>query len=417
MKRRNDGRIAYFCRQQIVVVALVLLLCLGMFLRARAQDDVIYRYEKYQEDDGRIAIETQSGQIDTTVFPWLSLKGQISNDAVSGATPTGYPLSPEHLPPNSEAAQTYNPSYGLAQMKDNRTGGYFEPTFTFGPNHISPQVAFSEESDYISKGLALNYARDLNQKNTTLNFGWSHDFDTVEPGASPYLANNQRKETDSIIVGLNQLLGPKTVFTADVTYVYESGLLADPYKGFLFYDQPYLVWEKRPDYRNQQIVYVGITQFVTPLNGSVEASYRFYHDSYDVLGNTLQLSWFQKLGRNLVASPSFRYYIQSAASFYHLTLPGEYNPQDPASNPAPGTPTDFDGNLQPASQPACYSADYRLSEMETFTLGFTLHYKVIDHVYLDASYERYIMQGLDGVTPQQTYPNANVFTIGARLTF
>ena len=99
MKRLNDRRIAYFCRQQIVVVALVLLLCLGMVLRARAQNDVIYRFEKYQEDDGRIAIETQSGQIDTTVFPWLSLKGQISNDAVSGATPPAIPSAPSTCPP------------------------------------------------------------------------------------------------------------------------------------------------------------------------------------------------------------------------------------------------------------------------------------------------------------------------------
>jgi len=417
MKRLNHRRIAYFCRQQIVLVALALLLCLGMVLRTRAQDDVIYRFEKYQEDDGRIAIETQSGQFDTTVFPWLSVKGQIANDAVSGATPTGYPLSPEHLPPNSEAAQTYNPAYGFAHMHDNRTGGYLEPTFNVGPNHISPQVAFSEESDYISKGLALNYARDFNQKNTILNFGWSHNFDTVQPGASPYLTTDRRKDTDSIIVGLNQLLGPKTVFSADVTYVYEQGLLADPYKGFLFYDQPNLVWESRPDHRSQQIVYTSITQFVTPLNGSVEASYRFYHDSFDVLASTWQLAWYQKLGRALVASPSFRYYVQSAASFYHLTLPGEYNPLNPGSNPAPGTPTDYDNNPQPLVAPKYYSADYRLSEMETFTLGFNLHYQVVTWFSLDASYERYLMRGLDGVTPQQTYPSANVFTVGARLTF
>ncbi len=413
----STGRALALNRQTLVALAVAALLSRTGVQRARAQDDIIYRYENYQEDNGRIGITTHSGQFDVGLKPWLSLKGEVVNDAVSGATPTGYPLSPGVLPPNSEAAKTYNPANGYAQMHDNRTGGYLEPTFSWGPNHLSPQVSYSAESDYISKGLALNYSRDLNQKNTTLNFGYAHDFDTVEPGNSPYLANNQRKETDSLLVGVNQLLGPKTVFTANATYVYESGLLADPYKGFLFYDQPYLVWEKRPDYRNQEIVYVSLTQFVTPLNGSAEVSYRFYHDSYDVLANTLQLSWYQKIGQRLVASPSFRYYIQSAASFYHVTLPGEYNPANPASDPAPGTPTDFDGNPQPAGPPAYYSADYRLSEMETFTLGFALHYKVVDHVYLEASYERYLMQGMDGITPQQTYPNANVFTVGARLMF
>jgi len=404
-------------RHPLLVLALVIVLCRGPLQRARAQDDVIYRYENYQEDGGRIGVQTQSGQINATIEPWLSLKGQIVNDAVSGATPTGYPLSPEHLPANTSAAQNYDSSFGLAKMHDNRTGGFVEPTLDFGANHFSPQFAYSIESDYISKGAALNYVRDFNQKNTTLNVGWSHNFDTVEPGASPFLATDRRKDTDSIILGVTQLLGPKTVFTADVTFVYEQGLLADPYKGFLFYDQPYLVWENRPDHRSQEIVYAGITQFVTPLNGSAEASWRFYHDSFGVLANTVQLAWYQKLGQSLVVSPSFRYYVQSAADFYHLTLPGEYNPQNPASNPAPGTPTDYDGNPQPLTTPRYYSADYRLSEMETFTLGINVHFKVVEHIYLDASFERYIMRGLDGVTPQATYPSANVITVGAHVSF
>jgi hypothetical protein len=136
-----------------------------------------------------------------------------------------------------------------------------------------------------------------------------------------------------------------------------------------------------------------------------------------VLAHTFGLAWYQNIGSRLVISPSFRYYVQSAAYFYHLTLPGEYNPADPGSNPAPGTPTDFDGNLQPLNAPKYYSADYRLSDMETFTLGFNIHFKVVEHVFIEGSYERYLMRGLDGVTPQDTYPSANIVTIGARLTF
>jgi hypothetical protein len=263
--RRQYQAKATACRRQIVVLALALILSGGIIMRARAQDDVIYRFENYQEDSGRIAIQTQSGQFNVDVFPWLSIMGEIANDAVSGATPTGYPLTSKSLPAGTEAATTYSSANGLAEMHDNRMGGFIQPAFNFGANHLSPQLSYSIESDYISKGAALNYSRDFNQKNTILSAGWSHDFDTVEPGRSPFLATNRRKDSDEFIIGINQLLGPKTVFTADLTYGYDAGLLADPYKGFLFYDQPYLVWENRPAHRSKEIVYTGLTQYVTPL--------------------------------------------------------------------------------------------------------------------------------------------------------
>ena len=52
----------------------------------------------------------------------------------------------------------------------------------------------------------------------------------------------------------------------------------------------------------------------------------------------------------MVVSPSARYYYQTAADFYAIQFPG-----DPINNPD--------------RVPHFYSADYRLSEMETFTLG------------------------------------------------
>jgi hypothetical protein len=55
--------------------------------------------------------------------------------------------------------------------------------------------------------------------------------------------------------------------------------------------------------------------------------------------------------------------------------------------------------------------------MQTFVGGIGLHVRLFDHVGLDASYKRYVMQGLDGVTSPSAYPSANVFTIGARVWF
>jgi len=156
--------------------------------------------------------------------------------------------------------------------------------------------------------------------------------------------------------------------------------------------------EHRPDFRQAYIGYVSLLQFVTPLNGSIEGSYRPYYDSFGVLSHTVDLSWHQKIGKRVLLSPIFRYYRQDAADFYATQFPGA-----PFFDPAP--------------VPKYYSADYRLSQMETFTFGLEASVRVTDWLTLDEAYKRYEMRGLDGVTSQSAYPKANIVTIGARLWF
>ena len=64
------------------------------------------------------------------------------------------------------------------------------------------------------------------------------------------------------------------------------------------------------------------------------------------------------------------------------------------------------------STPAHYSADYRLSELHTFTMGIGVSVELHEHVVLDLAYKRYLMRGLDGRTSADAYPDANVFTVG-----
>jgi hypothetical protein len=156
--------------------------------------------------------------------------------------------------------------------------------------------------------------------------------------------------------------------------------------------------EQRPSHRATQALLLSLTQSVKPLDASIEGSYRFYHDSYGITANTLSLAWFQKFGRWLVVSPSARYYHQSAADFYGIQFPG-----DPINDP----------DLVPKN----YSSDYRLSKMETYTLGVDATIKLREHFDLHLGYQRYWMQGLDHETDQSVYPKANIFTIGLTYAF
>ena len=130
----------------------------------------------------------------------------------------------------------------------------------------------------------------------------------------------------------------------------------------------------------------------------MEASYRYYQDTYGIAAHTIQLAWHQKIGTFLQISPVFRYYRQSAASFYAIHFPGDFV-------------------YDPAAIPANYSSDYRLSTMETFNAGVEMSARVRPWLTIDLAYKRYEMYGLDGVTSPSAYPKANIVTVGARLWF
>jgi Protein of unknown function (DUF3570) len=392
--------------RRVAILALVFGLYLIQLNRALAQDHIDYRYEYYREEGDRIGVDTHSLLFEQKITPWLSVQGHGVYDAISGATPTGAPPAADIKTPFPYPGPL-STTVPLTFMHDKRWGGVFESIFTFGPHHITPQFSYSTESDYISYGGALNYSLDLNEKNTTLNLGWSHNWDTILPGNSPYIFSNHPKDTDDILVGLNQIFGPKTLVTANFTFRNSHGYLNDPYRGVLFDDafqadlnNPILYPENRPDFRQSYIGFVSLLQYITPLHGAIEGSYRPYYDSFGIGSHTIDLSWHQKIGKRILISPLFRYYFQTAANFYATQFPGDpLNPMDP-------TPS-----------PKYYSADYRLSKMETFTFGVELSGRVTDWLTLDLAYKRYDMRGLDGVTSQSAYPKANIVTIGARLWF
>lgn len=448
--------------QKGLALCLALTLLLLRISRVSAEDDTVgYRHEFYREDNNRIKVDTDSGHFDIGLGSKVRFNGDVVYDAISGATPTGAPAQTKwpfptfndlyhtaykqaytgqfnqfvgenqiyvdagyetyHEMTNSAAqyalttapgiatnsatssfhSLTNNPNFRkntvpLTQMHDHRVAFSLGLPVTLKSHLITPSFAYSEESDYISHGVALNDSIFLKNKNTTLNLGWSHNFDRVVDDKFIW----QNKNSDDILIGCVQLLGPKSYLTANVTLGFESGYLSDPYRGVMAAnflqtnpDDAALLPEKRPRNRTKEILYLSWTQFVDPLNGSLELGYRYFHDNWDINAHTMDFNWHQKIGKRIVVSPHFRYYYQTAVNFYDVMVP------------------DFN-NL-----PKAYSADYRLSEFQSLAFGVKVTCRIHRYVSLDAGYMRYVMEGLDGITSPSAYPSANVFTIGARVWF
>ena len=355
---------------------------------AHGEDSIGYRYSNYQEEGGRIAVETHATDFSLAMSQNLTVKGSLVYDAISGATPTGAP------PPDG------NGQVPLVQLKDTRRAISIASAWQQGRYLTTPQVSYSKERDYESTGLSLNESIDFNQKNTTLKLGLAHDFDRVLPNHGEWIRDARSKENTDALLGLVQLLDPYTFININLTIGYGSGFLTDAYKRVVFpeFSPDIALPEKRPDFRFRQVIHAAGTHFFPKLNAAAELSYRFHHDSYEIVSHTATLEWRQKLGKRLTVSPMVRFYEQSAASFYAPTISGDPRPDQ-------GSPI-----------PDAYSSDYRLSELRSWTVGASVNVKVTDFCTLDLGYQRYEMLGLDRVTSASAYPKANVFSIGLHLT-
>ena len=361
---------------------------------ARAENSVAYKYSDYREADGRIAIQTQGTYIEKDLGTEMHLKLEGVLDAITGATPSGQPA-----PAGTSQVPT-------STIHDRRKA--WNADFSRQFPHLNVAVGFgnSRESDYVSNGWSLNTLTDFNQKNTTLLAGVAGTDDDVKVFFQRGLV---KKRSNDVIVGVTQLLDPRTSISLNLTWGRTTGFLADPYKLvqkntelFPGVSLPLTFGESRPHERNKGILLLALNRSYPELHGALDASYRFYHDTYGTDAHTLDLSWFQHVGEKVILRPSLRLYEQGAADFYH------YNLDATAITPFSGAPR---------TAGPFYSSDFRLSSLRTTTYGLKIIWNVTDSIALDAALEQYDMHGRDGVTPASAYCTARIVTAGVKYSW
>lgn len=339
-----------------------------------AEDVFETRYQYYQEDDGRVRVDSEYSLFSTDLSDTMVLDGTFLYSAISGASPTGLPsYNGEHV--------------SLVDLEDERMAATLGLTTQLGRHSLKTGVSYSNESDYLSLGASVSDTISFNSKNTELVLGFAYASDTIGANGSPL---EETKDTFDWLVGVNQILGPGTLLTVNAGLGLKQGFLTDPYKRVLIDDGVY--HENRPDRKLEQLLYVQLTQDLKSIDASADISYRFGHNDHGMLSHTMSVALNKYFfDRRLLVRPSFRYYRQSEADYYA---------------------TEFTGD------PEYYSADYRVSAEETFNLGLQMRVQLIpDRLALDLGYERYLTRGTDGHTSQSAYPDAHSFTAGFHVQF
>ncbi|NTW51609.1 MAG: DUF3570 domain-containing protein [Chlorobiaceae bacterium] len=291
-----------------------------------------------------------------------SISATFIEDSITGASPlyhsSGFPSSsPKHDAASGASGEL-------------RHAGDISVTRYFSRGTLSAGATYSQESDYISRGLSLNGTLSTEDKNTTLSLGTAYNRDTIaldKPAVDPakFQLATGRKKVYSGLVGLTQVVSKNDIVQLNLTYTHGHGYYSDPYKA------PDL----RPDHRNIYTVMTRWNHHFEGTDGTGRLSYRYYSDTFGVRAHTFDAEYVQPLSKGWVLTPLVRFHSQSAADFYVPVGASELN--DPA------TPT------PPPAGASYYSEDQRLSAFGAFSYGLKVSRDLGRSWLADVRYEQY----------------------------
>ncbi|MFW2374002.1 MAG: DUF3570 domain-containing protein [Gammaproteobacteria bacterium] len=365
-------------RGKLALATCTLLQATGQTAQAADDWDIQSALMIYSESDGRVsAIEPiVAGRKEIGDEEVLNIK--LVLDSLTGATPNGaHASSDPQTFTNPSGKQSYTVQPGETPLDDTfldtrvALSGTWERPIMDERSRIIYGANVSKEFDYMSLGASATFLRDYNNRNTTLSYALGLNSDSIDPsGGVPTPFANMRvadsgtnrdgssesKTITDFMFGVTQVISRKTLMQFNLGLSSTSGYQNDPYKIITVIDPdgtptsnfpdtddlPY-VYENRPDSRSRQTFYWNTAHHLT--EDVIHLSYRYYTDDWDVNSHTLDFHYRYELSGGAYLQPHIRYYSQSAAEFFTHSL-------------------DYGDPL-----PEYASADYRLGELTTTTLG------------------------------------------------
>ncbi len=397
--------------------------------------DVDAAFLLYSETDSRVSAAEPVISATKNYDEETKLNIKIAADTLTGASPNG--ATP------SDQIQTFTSPSGngtyTAEANQQPLDDTFKDTrLALSANWSAPLSRdwaygvggyFSKEYDYQSLGVNGSLSRYFNQKNTTLTMGLNLSNDTLNPVGGvpttlfqvPENTNNnefsQRQDSDSkslvdTVFGITQVINRKTIMQFNYGLSTSSGYLTDPYKivsviddtaganyggNFQSNGRNLYLYENRPDSRLKQSLYWQ-TKYQLDNNDILDLSYRYMFDDWGINSHTIDAKYRFRFDKQYL-EPQLRWYTQSKADFYHRYL-----------NASGYTNNEF------------ASADYRLGDLDTYTIGLKYGYQFADDTEFYTRVSLYHQessgdQGYGKLTKQDLYPSldAVILMIGYKF--
>ncbi|MCF2445183.1 DUF3570 domain-containing protein [Dyadobacter sp. CY345] len=224
---------------------------------------------------------------------------------------------------------------------------------------------FSIESDYLSIPIFASAEYTNPTKTRTYSFDFQAYFDDMRWGRLDpdhyrpvkliypvELRNRQwfdtyRRDSYNFKLGFTQIINPRLVLGIFPEFSYQKGLLSTPFHRVYFKDNSLKV-ENLPQDRYKFPVSTRLNYFM----GSrtiLKLNYGFYYDSFDILGNSLELEAAIKTSPQWTISPFFRFYKQSGSEYFKAYKQHEISAK-------------------------FYTSDYDLASFQSYKAGINLRY-------------------------------------------
>lgn len=383
----------------------------------------------YGEDENRVQDASFKSIIRRLFADDRTLTLGLTVDGLTGATPSG---AIRQDGPQSFTRPSGSSSYDVPAgelplddtFKDTRAAiiaGWQQPAGEKGL--LSVGFSASKEYDYLHTGVNASYAHDFNNRNTTVSAGFAFANDSIEPvGGAPIPFTNmldvgdtsnrlgdQDKDVLDVVFGVSQVISKNLLIQANYSLSQSDGYLNNPYKVLSRVDGvngdtlPRLpgieggpsgefLFESRPDERTQHSVY---TQAKYYMSGKVlDASYRYMTDDWEIDSHTLDVRYRWPIGDSSYIEPHFRYYTQSEAEFYQLSI---------------------DDSLP---LPQFASSDYRLGNFDAITAGLKYGWKTRNDNDMSIRVEWYMQSGtvpaaqlIGNQAGRDNYPDLNALIV------
>ena len=271
--------------------------------------DVLY----FRYDGGGVVINGPSVLVRKSVGEHVSVAANYYVDMVSSAS--------------IDVETTASP------YDDERTQGSLSMDFLHGKSTYSIGAVKSDESDYMAETVFGSISHDMFGDLTTISFGFKQGQNDVFRNViiddvkvnDPAFAEHM--ESKSYSVSISQIVTKNLIMSGQYEVITDEGFLRSPYRQVRFFvnGDPSLQdtqSEIYPNTRSSNAASVRAKYFL-PYRAAIDGMYRFYTDTWGVIGHTGELGYVHPLPNNKwIFEGRLRYYMQtSPADFYQDIFP------------------------------------------------------------------------------------------------
>jgi hypothetical protein len=186
----------------------------------------------------------------------------------------------------------------------------------------------SVERDYVSDTASFSLSQSMFGDLTTVTLGFANTHNRVGENNGtadkPIIAWLGHALSRSYSGGLSQILTKNLIAGVNLQVITDAGYLANPYRSIRFLDNSArgygLGSQVYPDTHTSTAVQVQ-AKYYLPYRAAVTGSYRYFTDTWGVVGNTYELDYTHPIENKWIFEGRVRYYKQGAANFYSDLFP------------------------------------------------------------------------------------------------